>query len=266
MSKTILITGSTDGIGKLAAEALVKAGHKVILHGRNLDKLNHVRTEMSALGDVSAICADLSDMKAVQDMAADIVAAGQNIDVLVNNAGVFVVSDTDTPTGHDVRIMVNTLAPVILTQAVLPLIPLSGRVVNLSSAAQRSVHKNAITGNMSFSNDMEAYAQSKLALTLWTMKMSQVHPEGPVFVALNPGSLLATNMVRAMGIDGNDVTIGRDVILKCALSPEIEGRSGQYYDTDAGGFGPAHADTADPDIIDTVSDWIGSELSRHKKH
>ena len=101
--------------------------------------------------------------------------------------------------------MVNTYAPALLSTLLLPIIPNDGRLVHLSSAAQAHVDVDAIEGKRRL-NDMKAYAQSKLALTMWSQDFAVHHPDGPMSVAVNPGALLATKMVReGFGTAGNDL-------------------------------------------------------------
>ena len=73
MSKTILLTGATDGLGLRAAELIVEQGHKVILHGRRADRLADVVSDLSAKGDVESYCCDLSDLTEVAKMAKSLV-------------------------------------------------------------------------------------------------------------------------------------------------------------------------------------------------
>ena len=92
MSKTILITGSTDGIGLATANMLITLGHHVLLHGRNPSKLDNTKSELSALpgsGRVEGFVADLSVMAEVQALAEAVADKHTRLDVLLNNAGVF---------------------------------------------------------------------------------------------------------------------------------------------------------------------------------
>lgn len=116
--------------------------------------------------------------------------------MLIDNAGVLKVDDPLTPEGLDIRFAVNTPAPALLTRRLLPLIPRDGRIIHLSSAAQAPVDLEALAGRRRL-EPMAAYAQSKLALTLWSQSLAEeLGPDGPVTLAKNPGSLLATRMVR----------------------------------------------------------------------
>ncbi len=254
--QTILITGSTDGIGLEAAKLLRAGGHNVLLHGRNDAKVETVRKQLSAIqadGSLESYVADLSKPSQVVRLAEDIAQNHESLDVLVNNAGVLKASNTISPDGLDVRFVVNTIAPYILTKRLLPLMNASGRVVNLSSAAQASVNLEALAGKTSL-GDMDAYSQSKLAITMWSFVLAAASADnGPAVIALNPGSLLATKMVKeGMGISGNDINIGADIIVRAAIGDDFANASGKYFDNDSGRFAPPHPDALDSEKSKTV--------------
>lgn len=240
--KTILVTGSTDGIGLETAKALVSMGHDVLLHGRNASKLEVVRKELNAEGYV----ADLSRLQDVEALAAAIAGEHLKLDVLINNAGVLKAPNPIAVDGQDVRFVVNTIAPYLLTKRLLPLIGKEGRVVNLSSAAQAPVSLDALAGRTQIRDDFHAYAQSKLAITMWSYHLSLSLPGGPMIVSVNPGSLLGTKMVKdGFGMEGKDVRIGADILVRAALSDEFADASGQYYDNDSSRFAAPHPDALD---------------------
>ncbi|SLN35519.1 Fatty acyl-CoA reductase [Falsiruegeria litorea R37] len=235
MTKTILITGSTDGIGLLTAKTLVGKGHKVILHGRSAGKLEAAAKGVG--GDVATYEADLSSLHETTELAKAVAANHDRIDVLINNAGVYKTPQPILPNGQDVRFVVNTLAPHVLTTVLLPLLPQDGRVISLSSAAQAPVDLTALSGETRL-NDMGAYAQSKRAITLWSAEMAAKHPDGPIFISVNPGSLLASKMVKeGFGVAGNDLQIGADILCRLSLDAGHADASGQYWDNDSGAFG-----------------------------
>jgi NAD(P)-dependent dehydrogenase (short-subunit alcohol dehydrogenase family) len=243
-SKTILITGSTDGIGLAAAKKFVSMGHTVLIHGRNVEKLS--KTEQILLkanpsGSVESYRADLSNLDEVQSLAEAVIKNHQSLDVLINNAGVFSTPNPRTRDDLDARFVVNTISPFLLSRRLIPMMNNSGRVINLSSAAQAPVSIPALMGQGSLS-DSAAYAQSKLAITAWSLGLAdQLGANGPVVVAVNPGSLLGTKMVKeAYGRSGADINIGADILLKAALSEEFESASGQYFDNDSGKFTNPH--------------------------
>lgn len=243
MTKTILITGSTDGIGLLTAKKLAADGHRVLLHGRNSAKLETAAAGIS--GTVGTFCADLSDMSAVKMLAQEVCVKIGQLDVLINNAGVLNATRPVLANGLDIRFVVNTFAPYLLTKLLLPIIPKDGRVVNLSSAAQAPVHSQAMLGNVQL-EDMSAYAQSKLAITIWTREWAKELPDGPIIIAVNPGSLLASKMVReGFGVAGKDMNIGADILVDAALGSRFANASGDYFDNDIGSFANPHTAALD---------------------
>lgn len=249
MGKTILITGATDGIGLETAKLLVAQGHILLLHGRNPAKLAAVEKELSALTEAPRLECYLANLSRIDDVHALAEAVREThatLDVLINNAGVYKVAEPVTPDGLDTRFMVNTLAPYRLTRLLLPLLPGSGRVVNLSSAAQAPVDPQALAGQTRL-DDMTAYAQSKLAITMWSFRMAQTLVDGPAILAINPGSLLASKMVKdGFGVAGNDLRIGAEILVRAALSDEFADASGTYFDNDEGQFALPHRDALDP--------------------
>ncbi|MEM1346444.1 MAG: SDR family NAD(P)-dependent oxidoreductase [Pseudomonadota bacterium] len=248
--KTILLTGATDGIGRETARALAAEGHRVLVHGRSAEKLAAVSHD---LGGAQTYRADLSRLQKARALGEAVCADHQQLDVLINNAGVYNAPMARTADGLDIRFAVNTIAPYILARGVLAIMPSDGRIVNLSSAAQAPVDMAALRGERALSAG-QAYAQSKLGLTMWTNALAaELGSAGPVAVSVNPGSLLGTNMVRdAFGTSGNDIRIGVDILMRAALSEEFSDASGRYFDNDAGRFGPAHPDAADPARCEAV--------------
>jgi len=267
--KTILLTGSTDGIGLETAKILVSQGHTLLLHGRNAAKLAGVVQLLSAIpgaGRVESYVADLSVMSDVAALAKIVIEKHASLDVLINNAGILRSVETRTKDGLDVRFSVNTIAPYLLTRRLLPLLGVSGRVINLSSAAQAPVDLKALAGRGAL-EDMEAYAQSKLAITMWTREMAHDLAEGPIVVAVNPGSYLASKMVKeGFGMVGNDLGIGADILTRAALSDEFAKASGQYFDNDAGRFAPPHPDGLDRLKSARVVQEIEAVLAKIAQH
>lgn len=267
MYKTILITGSTDGIGKLAALKLAEAGHQVYLHGRDADKLASVITEVQAVATGEAVdrvggfVADFSDLTAVLKMASDVNEKLPKLDVLINNAGIYTASVATTKDDLDIRFVVNYLAPYELTNALLPLLKQSGRarIVNLSSAAQTPISYEAFAGQASL-EDKAAYAQSKLALTMWSMALAEkVAGDDINVIAVNPGSLLNTKMVdEAYGQYWSSADKGANILVELAISDEFANDTGKYFDNDIkdgiqgdvrGEFGKPHADALNKEAI-----------------
>jgi NAD(P)-dependent dehydrogenase (short-subunit alcohol dehydrogenase family) len=249
MTKVILLTGATDGIGLETAKLLVGKGHTLLIHGRSETKLadtQNTLASVSGAGVIKSYCADLSKIADVEALASAVARDHSTVDVIINNAGVFSTPNPVTHDGYDVRFIVNTIAPYLLTKRLLSLLPSDGRVVNLSSAAQAPVNLNVLAGKTRL-DDNAAYAQSKLAITMWSFHLAQLLTDsGPIIVAVNPGSLLASKMVKdAYGVAGSDLGIGADILYRAALSDEFANASGRYFDNDQGQFSQPHRDALD---------------------
>ncbi|GAB7219923.1 SDR family NAD(P)-dependent oxidoreductase [Vibrio comitans] len=267
MQKTILITGATDGIGLETAKTLAKQGHSLLIHGRNPHKLQKVQDELSSLPGASKIEtyeSDLSRLADVKALASSIVQKHSHLDALINNAGVYRVPNAMTTDNLDVRFAVNTLAPYLLTQKLLPLMNSESRVVNLSSAAQSPVDINALLGEKSLSEG-EAYAQSKLAITMWTRTLAQsLGANGPAIIAVNPASFLGSKMVKdAYGVAGGDLSIGADILVRAALSEEFADATGKYFDNDIGRFNDPHRDALNSDKCHVVVSTLDTMLETY---
>lgn len=261
MSKTILITGSTDGIGKLAAIKLAKEGHTIYIHGRNKEKLQRVILEIkeaSSNKNIDGFVADFSDLDDVKNMASQIKNEISELDILINNAGIFKSSATSNFKNFDIRLVVNYFAPYLLTKTILPIIKKSvaPRIINLSSAAQSHVTDAALAG-MNIRNASEAYSQSKLALTMWSFAFAKANPK-IMTIAVNPGSLLNTKMAKeAYGQHWSPATKGSDILFDLAISEEYKDITGKYFDNDKGNpkgvFTKAHPDVYDEELISKLA-------------
>jgi len=225
MSKVIFITGSTDGIGKLTAKA-------------------------SDNKHIAGYVADFSDFDAVRKMAEKMKLELGHMDILINNAGIFKSKHPITKDGLDIRFAVNYLAPVILTDLLIPLLTKSNKssIINLSSAAQSTVSMDALAGKEKFS-DQVAYAQSKLAILMWSFYLSNAEPSIRV-LAVNPGSLLNTKMVKeAYGKSWASPDKGANILVELVISETHQSITGKYFDNDSGGYGSAHTDAYNDEAI-----------------
>ena len=267
--KKILLTGATDGIGLETAKALAARGHHLLVHGRNparLEALTRTLSGMEGSGPVESCQADFSRLPEVAAMARAVLERHDALDVLINNAGVLKAPVTVMPEGFDLRFVVNTFAPYVLTRRLLPVLGPGARIINLSSAAQNPVDLDAMAGGLRYDRDLEAYAQSKLAITQWSRHMALALARqpggGPVVASVNPGSQLATKMVKeGFGVDGHDVNQGVDILVRAALSDGFEEAGGLYFDNDAGRFGPPHPDALDDGKCRAVVEAMEALLS-----
>ncbi|SEB36975.1 NAD(P)-dependent dehydrogenase, short-chain alcohol dehydrogenase family [Tenacibaculum sp. MAR_2009_124] len=256
MTKTILITGSTDGIGKLTALKIANDGHVVILHGRNSEKLENTLLEIKTASNNQSIfgyTADFSDLSSLKKFTSNIIEKHDSLDIIINNAGIFSTSTPKTKDGYDVRFSVNFFAPVILTSTLLSLLKKghNSKIINLSSAAQATISLEALKGNETLGMQ-QAYAQSKLAITMWSFYLAKIYPSINT-IAVNPGSLLNTKMVQeAYGQFWSSADKGVQILYDLALSHSYKNISGKYFDNDKGAFGSAHADSYNDEKIEEL--------------
>lgn len=254
--KTILITGSTDGIGKLTAIKLAKDGHQLLLHGRNAEKLKNTISEIKELTankNVSGFVSDLSDFNSIKKMIIDISNEFSSIDILINNAGVLKSPIQNNQDHLDIRFAVNYFAPYLLTNGLFQTLKNSNspRIINLSSAAQSTISMDALKGKVQISSN-EAYAQSKLALTMWSFDFAREN-QNIVTIAVNPGSLLNTRMANeAYGQHWSPAEKGVDILYDLALSTNHNNNSGKYFDNDKGVFSEAHNDAYNQEKINEL--------------
>lgn len=238
--KVILITGATDGIGKQTAIDLASRGATVLLHGRSDERGKDTMEDIirsTRNEKVNFYKADLSSLAEVRRLAANIQADYPGLDILINNAGIGSGNLQDaTPAlskdGYELRLAVNYLAPFLLTRLLLPMLGRnSSRVINVASIGQRRIDLSNIMLERNYS-PIAAYQQSKLALVAFTFELAERYKNSSItFNCLHPGTYLATKMVRESGITPmGSVQTGSDAINHLAISAELEGITGKYFD------------------------------------
>ncbi|WP_223069165.1 SDR family oxidoreductase [Paenibacillus caui] len=239
--KTVLITGSTDGIGKQTAIQFAETGAAVLLHGRTREKGERVREEiMKRTGNqkLRLYVADYSSLDEVRRFAEELSAREQRLDVLINNAGIGSgkLSDKRRPLssdGYELRFAVNYLAPYLLTRMLIPLLKASApaRIVNVASVGQKPLDWSNIMLEHDY-DPFDAYKQSKLALIMFTFELAELlKPDHITANCIHPCSLLNTKMVReSIPFGFGSAKSGADVIFHLATSPERDSVTGQYFD------------------------------------
>ena len=171
MNNTVVITGTSTGIGRACTLHLDRLGFNVYAGVRRSEDAKALQKETSER--LKPIIMDVSDIGSIKNAAEQIKSKnGGRIDGLINNAGVYSTAEPITRDGIDIRFAVNTLAPYLLTKRLLPLLPDDGRVINLSSAAQSPVSLEALAGRKRL-NDSQAYAQSKLAQMMFAYELQR---------------------------------------------------------------------------------------------
>ena len=234
--KIALITGSTDGVGRMVAERLGAAGWRVLVHGRDRWRGEDVVAEIVKAGGAGEFLqADLSALAEVRRLADAVQKATKRLDLLINNAGIGTGGPQGTretsADGYELRFAVNYLSGFLLTYLLLPLLKKSApaRVINVSSLGQQAIDFDDVMLARDYSG-MRAYRQSKLAQILFTIDLAkELVGTGVTVNTLHPATFMNTNMVRQFGTPMSTVEEGADAILQLAVSPEMEGRSGLYF-------------------------------------
>lgn len=235
-TQTILITGATDGIGKLAALELARQKAHLLVHGRNEAKLNAVVVELkkaSGNPNIEGLLADFSSLAEVRRLAGEILEKYAGLDVLINNAGVGFSGERYSRDGFELRLAVNYLAPFLFTRLLLPALRAAAPacIVNVASAGQHPIDFEDIMLEQRF-DGMRAYRQSKLALIMFTFDLAAELEAARISVnCLHPGTFLDTNMVREAGITPmGEPQSGADAVVFLATSPTPAGVSGCYFE------------------------------------
>lgn len=235
----VLITGSTDGIGKATARLIAGEDAEVIVHGRDGAKGREVLKEIKRLvwnRNLDLVVADFAVQSEIRRMAGEIMSGYDRLSVLINNAGTYEKSRVLTADKIERTFAVNYIAPFILTRELLPLLIKSApsRIVNVASIAHRDIRYidwDNLQGEKHY-DPFNAYALSKFAdITFSYMLADRVAAGGVTVNCLHPG-VIATKMLRAgfPGIRGKPPAEGAKIPIFLALSPEIGGISGKYFE------------------------------------
>jgi NAD(P)-dependent dehydrogenase (short-subunit alcohol dehydrogenase family) len=246
--RTVLITGSTDGLGRELAVRLAAEGARVLIHGRDAGRAEEVRERIreatagagagsgSGHGSAEVVLADLADLRAVDRLADEVLARYDRLDVLINNAGLGGgppgSARQESTDGYELRFAVNYLAGYHLTRRLLPLLTRSApaRVINVASVGQQALDFTDVMLERRYDRSC-AYAQSKLAQIMFTFDLADELDPATVFVgALHPATYMATTMVREAGVSPwSTVEEGLEAVLHLLGAPARGVPSGRYF-------------------------------------
>jgi NAD(P)-dependent dehydrogenase (short-subunit alcohol dehydrogenase family) len=236
--KTVLVTGSTDGVGRYVAGKLAAAGAKVLIHGRDENRATTLVEEIKRAGRGDAIFyqADLASLAGTRRLAEAVIADHQRLDVFISNAGVGSRSGgagrRESADGHELRFAVNYLAGFLLAQLLLPLLKASApsRIVNVASLGQHPIDFDDVMLTRDYSGS-RAYAQSKLAQIMFTIDLAhELQGSGVTANSLHPATYMNTTMVREGGIAPmSTVEQGGEAILHLATGDDVAGKSGLFF-------------------------------------
>ena len=235
--RTALITGATDGVGRMVARALAQQGWRVLVHGRDRPRGEALAREIEqAGGSATFLAADLASLAEVRRLADAVKQQTGRLDLLINNAGIGSVGSAPgrqtSADGHELRFAVNYLAGFLLTHLLLPLLKASApaRIVNVASAGQQAIDFSDVMLTRGYSGG-GAYRQSKLAQVLFTVDLAhELEGSGVIANTLHPSTYMNTTMVRQSGTTPiSTVEDGAAAILQLAVSPNLDGKSGLYF-------------------------------------
>jgi NAD(P)-dependent dehydrogenase (short-subunit alcohol dehydrogenase family) len=246
-SKVVLITGATNGIGKVTALELAKMGANVVIVGRNSQKTavvaEEIRHQLNGSGAVDTLVGNLASLKEIENIAQEFKAKYQRLDVLINNAGAYFTERKLSPDGYEMTFALNHLNYFYLTSLLLDLIKASApaRIVNVSSSAHYAAKLDFDNLNQEKKfNGWKAYAQSKLMNIYFTSELAKrLQGSGVTTNVLHPG-FVATNFGRSNGGVFNPLfrlvqlaaispEEGAKTTLYLASSPDVENISGEFF-------------------------------------
>jgi NAD(P)-dependent dehydrogenase (short-subunit alcohol dehydrogenase family) len=238
--QVVLITGSTDGLGREVAMRTAATGAHVIIHGRNKARGDSVVAAITAAGIGSArfYGADFAKFTDVRRLAAEVLRDHPRIDILVNNAGIALTGNARqmAPDGSELTFTVNYLSPFLLTRLLLPALLHGGpaRIINVASLAQSPLDFTNVNLDGNYTGN-RAYGQSKLAQITFTMDLAQSLDGTRVLVtALHPATMMNTSMVRGMGAaPRTTIDEGATAVMRLVTDPTISTATYQNGVTEA---------------------------------
>lgn len=234
-SKSVLITGATDGLGRGIAHALAERGATILVHGRDAARADRVAGELRTQGarSVRVYLADFASLAEVRALAAAVIANEPRLDVLVANAGIGTTVPTadraESRDGIELRFAVNYLSHYLLTRELLPLLRASApaRIVNMSSAGQAPIDFSDPMLSRGYSG-VRAYCQSKLAQIMSTIDLAaELVGTGVTVNALHPASYMPTKIVAT---PVSTLAEGVDATMRLIVDPTLANTTGQYFD------------------------------------
>ncbi len=238
--KTILVTGATDGIGKAIVMSLAGMGQHVLLHGRNPGRGSAVIQEILSRyphARVDYFNADLSRPATARQLAHQVMERFSRVDVLINNAGVFMNDSVLTPDGLEMTFAVNHLAVQALSMELLHALQVAAaeggeaRIVTVASKAhfRGRLEWDNLQGEKNF-DPYGAYALSKLGNVLFTFELaSRLDGSGITVNCLHPGGITTKLLQAGFGRGGADPAVGADTPVYLAMDEQLAGVTGRYF-------------------------------------
>jgi len=233
--RTVFITGSTDGIGKEAALMLARKNFRVLIHGKDPDKIDQTISwvkEKTLSTNVVGYQADLSSLNEVEKMITQIRKKEDQLDILLNNAGVIMQEYGQSKQGFEMTFAVNHLAHFYLTGRLLPLMLTreKARIVNLTSKIQSSTIDFRTFLSKSYFESVKAYSDSKLCNVLFTYKLGTLLKKNGITVnCMHPGVINTKMLTKTWGSIGAPVQEGAAREVYLSDSSDIDFITKKYF-------------------------------------
>ncbi|MHB8806241.1 MAG: SDR family oxidoreductase [Anaerolineaceae bacterium] len=236
--KTILITGSTDGIGKQTAKGLVQQGARVLIHGRSAVNVQSTLKEITQeypRAELDGYVADFSSLQAVRELAEQIQTKEPVLQVLINNAGTYSPDFQFSKDGFELTFAVNHLAPFLLTMLLLQKIKSNSlaRIITVVSIAHtvRDLDISKINDEAGY-KAWHAYKISKFANIVAMYELAErLKGSGVTVNCLHPGAV-DTKMLHSAfpTTQGISIVEGAKSSIYLASSEEVAEISGAYFE------------------------------------
>ena len=240
-SKTVVVTGANTGIGRVTAATLARKKARVILACRSEERTRPVLQEIAGEGNTAEFLAlDLADLASVRAAAGRLLARGEPLSVLVNNAGLAGAHGV-TADGFELTFGTNHLGPYLFTRLLLPLLERAGeaRVVNVSSEGHYrapGIDWEAVRKPTRTTTAFPEYCVSKLANVLFSNELARRAP-GVHTYSLHPGAVASDvwrevpwglrQLAKLFMLSNED---GARTSLYCATDDAVKDQTGRYYD------------------------------------
>jgi len=269
----VLVTGATDGLGRGVAERLAADGATVHIHGRDPERLAAAAAEIeqaTGSGPIETHLADLASLEQVRSLADEVERSTERLDVLINNAGIGsgkpeLTTRQESADGIELRFAVNYLAGFVLALRLLPLLRRSApaRIVNVASLGQAPLDFDDPMLEREY-DGKRAYSQSKLAQITFGFELADRLDGSRVTVnSLHPSTFMPTKMVlEQYGNPIDTLEAGIEATVRLAISPELEGVSGRFFDRqeEAAADGQAYDPEARRRLWELSAELSGEDL------